>query len=438
MNPHETLLHEVKNKLENETKWVEVTYKTPFGFGDLTRENLKRKNVSIEDFITKDLRGLVEDFDDIVVFHILLGCGIPRQNVLYAVLKAATFFRRVIVLEHDSSSLDWDTPQKIQEHSITNCMTLEEIFEALSSMNIPTIDIVKVKGFNDNKRNLIVEVAGRDVFSSLLTPKIELPPSFTKKEDVYLGTADPVSNISVLHANIERAVSSRLGESKDLDCLVTCGGFFSFNLLVQLGKMHLKNSSLKFFDVNPNSVEFCKGVIDLISVSNDRKDFMQNYFGLLFDETSARFLPTDRNDRLRLISNRPESSSVFESIHNKILSSPYSTDKLFVSGFSNCGGVGTGFLYSKFDGDSYSYENSMQFGYGWLANEKNYNAVKNLLAASSIDYITCDFSSLDFSNSDLVFSSNILNFLRPKVDPRDFAKKNDIVLVTEGAVYDCD
>ena len=143
MNPHIELLQETV-KLIGTRKWLEVSYVFPFGFHEVKEPT--RKNISVEDFLYTSVDS---DFDT-CVFHILLGCGVK----LDIFIEALELYPSVIILEHDSTSTDWNSEAIRREHCIANCITSEELLKIAEQKKWSCSEVYHMK----NNRNMIMEI----------------------------------------------------------------------------------------------------------------------------------------------------------------------------------------------------------------------------------------------------------------------------------------
>ena len=124
---------------------VEVTHKTPWGFGELDRVN-----VAVDDYLASNDRA------DTTILHILLGEGVERSLFERAYRSAVRRSSRVIVLEHNRDSRDWasrDTSQFVSAADLT---------EAIRKMNEGTAAVIHtvqmLAGERDLQRNILAAV----------------------------------------------------------------------------------------------------------------------------------------------------------------------------------------------------------------------------------------------------------------------------------------
>ena len=124
---------------------VEVTHKTPWGFGELDRVN-----VTAKEYLASD------DRSDTTILHILLGEGVERSLFERAYRSAVRRSSRVIVLEHNRNSRDWasrDTRQFVSAADLT---------EAIQKMSEDTPAVIQtvqmLAGERDLQRNILMVI----------------------------------------------------------------------------------------------------------------------------------------------------------------------------------------------------------------------------------------------------------------------------------------
>lgn len=415
INPHSTLLDGAKTILNGE-RWVEVTHEVPFGFGDF--DNDERVNISIDEFLNNNIP---TDNRTACAFHILLGCGVERGKLIQAINLARTFYRRVLVIEHDRSSADWDNESVRREHHIDNCLTVNELLDIASRENWKHRQTLYFQGEKDNKRNIIFEIEGNsvDYFIDSL-PKIEQhEASFKNLRDVYLGNADPVNVLPKIYEKI-----NEISTTEDTKIYSSCGGHFSLNIL--RGFVGRQVSGITFYDVNPYSVKFCESVMEIIKYSATMKEFVENYLlHKINDEDENpkkwKFEPIPQHERIvKFESNYKLGLYNEETIElfKLIMMSAYDSSKLYINGLMHLGGTGRGYLDLFFAGEEYNNNNSMSLGCGWLKSEKTYEGVRNLIMNSELEFTNSGIDDLPIESSDVILSSNILGFINKK--PTDF------------------
>ena len=103
--------------------------------------------------------------------------------------------------------------------------------------------------------------------------------------------------------------------------------------------------------------------------------------------------------------------------------SPFDNKKLYVRGLEHVGGPNNalGYLHLCHSEESYSNENGMQVGYGWLKDNKEYNKVRDCLKRSKIIYKATNLLDLEFKRGSLITCSNIFSFIK------DFQLANNFI-----------
>ncbi len=395
MNPHQKLLEKTLEVIGDE-KWIEVSHEVPFGFHEVSEPD--RINISVDDFLEN-----LPDIDNYktCVFHILLGCGVDKQKLIKAINRSTRLFDRVFILEHNKSSLDWSTgrdslPAARADHFIENCVNGEEFLELCENHSWRHRQTIYVDGWQDDKRNMIIELEGKllryiDPFTPIESHQI----SYKDLRDVYLGNADRVSLLENIQNKIKERKKSVSNQTK---LYASCGGFFSLNIISFLTDTPIKN--VTFYDINPYTVKFGHSVIRIIDSSISLKNFSNEDRA----EICERNLNNYHKDVLPLF--------------KLILHSTYTSKKLNVNGLMNVGGASEGCVQLKYGGNEYINNNSLDVGYGWLESEESFQQVKKFLSKADIEFLHADIDEIDYTKNDILLASNILEF-KGKI-PKDY------------------
>jgi FkbM family methyltransferase len=124
---------------------VEVTHKTPWGFGELDRTNM-----AVNEYLASNDRA------DTTILHILLGEGVERSLFERAYRSAVHRSSRVIVLEHNRDSRDWVS------RNASEFVSAADLTEAIRKMNEGTPAVIHtvqmLAGERDLQRNILVVV----------------------------------------------------------------------------------------------------------------------------------------------------------------------------------------------------------------------------------------------------------------------------------------
>mgnify|MGYP003788813267 CR=1 FL=1 len=130
-------------------KIVEVTHKTPWGFHEFDRVN-----VTAEQYLSYEYPA------DTTILHILIGEGIPTSIFKSVYKKALDISNRVIILEHNKLSKDWNLQD---HHHFVNAAELGKILQVdpLETACIK-LNIHDIAGLIDDSRNILFVVTNQN------------------------------------------------------------------------------------------------------------------------------------------------------------------------------------------------------------------------------------------------------------------------------------
>lgn len=409
MDAHENALNVAREIIKNDT-FMEITYKTPFGFTEM----VNRVNISVDTFI----RPSFISPHKICLLHILLGCGIGLRKVIDVVNKALKLCDRVIVMDHNRESLDWEwnLRSEVEDHFLYSCISSKEFRSIAHLYGWEIIREVLIPGNKAMDRNFAFELLGKipsvdysDQFNVLKKLKIPVfnnfkPPNFSNIYDVYLGSADSSENF---------VSNSRISiPNRNYTLYASCGGFFSLNYIHLLRDTQIKN--IVMFDINPYSVEFCSTVFKMIKNYTSRDEFLSNY--LLCTVKDNRVIPTTWESRLGYYMKNfklynETSKIIFQLIFN---GTPFE-EGILVYGMRNCADNRTdkpGKLYLSYDSDKFVAENSLHVNHkGWMETDETYKETREVLLKANTIYSSENIMNLKPDDNDVILASNIFTFL---------------------------
>ena len=411
MDAHKEALLKTQEFIGN-SSILEITYDVPFGFHEIA----DRENIHINAFLastyTKEC--------DASVLHILLGCGVPWEKVINTINKAIKLSNRVIVLEHNRASGDWDWRNNgvVEGHFLHNCITRNEFTILQEIYNWKAARHSLVQGEQSPDRNFIVEITGKVPVSNFankydILTRLNIPlfrdgarfQNYASLYDVYIGTAESQSTFL---RNIEEKIPNR-----DYTLYANGGGFFSLNYMHFLRDTRM--NKIVLFDINSYTVEFAKTVFTLIKTYPTVAEFLSNY--LLCNVTNSgadcKIVPTEWVDRIKLyMKNHHLYNDVSKQVFQLFLNGHLTPDALTVYGFRNCANNDTrlpGKLTLTHDQDDFVDSNTLSLGRkGWLESEQSYKETRNLLLNTPIEFLPSSIDKLTPAENDIVTSSNIL------------------------------
>jgi len=141
-DPHSYAYDSVKKHVS--MPLVEVTHKKPWGFHEF-----ERTNVTIDDFLKQDPTTRKGS----CILHILAGEGIEKEKVSQALEKSIKEFPSVIVMEHNSDSLDWPTSNDFYSKEELEEQIERTIKESKENSTIKKFEFVR--GEKCQQRNMI-------------------------------------------------------------------------------------------------------------------------------------------------------------------------------------------------------------------------------------------------------------------------------------------
>lgn len=126
---------------------VEVTHKVPWGFYEIDRIN-----VTTTDYLSGKYPA------DTTILHILMGEGRSADEFVRVCHQALRQSSRVIVIEHNSDSIDWSREQK--GNYVTAEALLSRISEACEDADVSLTSFNTLRGEKDNCRNMFFVLDG--------------------------------------------------------------------------------------------------------------------------------------------------------------------------------------------------------------------------------------------------------------------------------------
>lgn len=419
-DPHKIALQASINALGGE-KFIEVTHARPFGF---TEVGSQRVNVTVEEILGAkacDIPGAKH-----CLLHILLGCGITQSKFIRVLLWALRNFERVHVLEHNSSSSDWEISDAIrEEHCISNCLNYEQLCGVASCLSLSVTPVLRLPGFTSSTRNVLITLAGKSqmiewcdhqkFYDQLKIIKSSGGRhSFEAWNDVYLGTAE---SFRLVQRQIEKLKASK-GQYLGKSLYASCGGFFSLDQMRACIDQGF--SELVLFDVNAFTVSFAKTVHELIKNSPSRRVFLENYLlsrvlvssegdfeidtKTTFEERicfAAKVAPYYCEDNINILR-----CLLFASLENTGLK---------VWGMRNVGDNRIDIparLDIRAEQECFTDSNCLSNGdQSWLSSEEKYVEVRSFLQDIPIRYLVAGIDQINGLRGDLVLASNIFDFL---------------------------
>jgi hypothetical protein len=408
MNSHELALEASKSYIGKDT-FCEIAYRVPFGF-----DELQRRNVTIDQFLDDTSKPK----ENVALFHILLGCDVSLEKMIRAISKAVREFDRVIVLEHNKNSADWNglSQAELADHCIANCVSYTDFESLCYVFNWRVTRSTKIAGDKSDDRNFIYELgqsistnydSKTDLLQRLRIPHSEYDPffGFTSLHEVYLGTAD--------HPDLAKIDNKKIMEisPEERTAFVTCGNFFGLDHMDALKKIGANR--IVMFDVNPFSIEFCQTVFCLIRQYPTLKEFVTNY--LLCQTDLIQIENTPLTDRIRLyLRNWPLYNETSKKLFLLFLNANPKPGYLEIWGAKNCNDSRTdkpGNLYLR-DVNDFRFGNSLKVSaFGWSENEESYSKMRDALSALEVEYNVCDLRDLKPSEKDIVVVSNIFGMI---------------------------
>lgn len=392
--------------------FLEITYKVPFGFQEL----YGRTNLSVDEFLAPSYNIK----QPACLLHILLGCGVGLEKFIQVIYKAIKLYDRVIILEHNKNSKDWDWENKalIEDHSLHNCLSYGEFLTLCDIYGWEISRQSLIPGINADDRNFIVSLRGKipsydysdkyNIFARLGIPVFRHKDSnFSEIYDVYLGTADSQSQF--VANSLEKI------PNKDYTLYASCGGFLSLNYIHMLRNTDIKQ--IVVFDINPYSVKFAETVFKLITKYDSIDEFLTNY--LLCDVQDHKIIKHTWEFRIRrYLANYKLYNSISKYIFMMILNCMPFDEGLITYGFRNCADNRTdtpGRLYISLEADKFVNENSLNVGIeGWIKSDKEYLETQEVLKKTPIRYIATDIQNLMPADDDILIASNIFSYLEPE------------------------
>jgi hypothetical protein len=435
MNAHEEALQAVIGFIGNDAPITEVTYKVPFGFHEIIRTN-----VDIDGF----LQPSYNERAAVGILHILLGCGVPLEKLILVVNKALALWDRVLILEHNRASADWDWTNTYitTDHELLNCLTYTDMWNLSDLYGWMVGRNCLIPGDTAPDRNMLIELFGglvgwnrmdkQEMVQRLGIPIFDTPhaPSnFSHPYDVYVGTAE--SSILLLSdtrdtegriALDEISAYHRKDFQKDIlpslckqpyTLYACCGGFFSLDHLHMLRDTPIKE--INFFDINPFTIVFGKTLIDMILQYPTRLQFLRNYLmtNLVCSPTPS-LMDTSWSERVRLYLDNCQfytEEGIF--LLRLLLNGEPLPTKLKVYGLRNCADNRTdrpGYLELTHSEDRYIEENSLKVGQeGWLESDQTYLDTRMLLSRTPYAFKVQSLESLTPNQEDLILASNIFS-----------------------------
>lgn len=388
---------------------LEVAYRVPFGFHEISN----RKNISVEDF----LRDSYQEKQKVIVLHILLGCGIQLEKFINCINKAVSLGERVLVLEHNKWSSDWDWSNdfEVKDHCLNNCLAYDEFTILRELYGWESFRGSSIEGTRSPDRNFIVEIFGgmptanfgdkQDLLKRLGIPIFAdgvAKPNFSHLYDVYIGTADSQTQF------LEN-IKTPLCFATNNVLYANGGGFFSLNYIHHFRNVNF--NEIVVFDINPHTIEFGKTVFEMIELYPTLQEFLKNY--LLCDVTTKyKLSPIPWEDRLRLyIKNYPLYNDVSSQIFQLILNGDPNPDGLIVYGLRNCADNRTdtsGILLMTSESDRFVHENTLNVGRkGWTENQQSYEETRTVLATKTITFKVMNIKDIHPNPEDILIASNI-------------------------------
>lgn len=391
---------------------LEITYKYEFGFIEIGN----RTNISIDDFLKPEFN---EQQDSVAVFHICLGCGVPIGKLIEAISKAIILCERVIVLEHNRNSKDWnwDDTHVVEDHFLKNCIGIEDFPILCDLLGWLLLRAMPMEGNISSDRNFIVELAG-GVLPINYNDKFAVPaylgipifsngvsvPNFQNFYDVYVGTAESQTRFLLNKNNMPLT-------SEPYTFYASCGGFMSLNYIHLLRSTIMKE--IVVFDINPHSVEFAQTVFDLIRDNDTIGAFLSNYLlvNIKYDR-GYKIAPTIGGDKIKLyLKNYPFYNKTSKKIFKLILNANGFVDGLAVYGLRNCADNRTdlpGKLLISYLGDKFIDINSLGVGVeGWIETNISYQETREVLKNVPIRFIVSSIEDIRTEIQDIMYASNI-------------------------------